>query len=388
VSAPATQVRLLLVEDVPQVAQYIRSLLNSQDRLKLLDVLTDGKVVVDRIRELRPDVLIVDALLQGKVDGLKVAEDVRAAGLDIPIIALTVPQKPIEIGAGMGVARVLPMPFGSYELVSLVQTVHAEAIAAAPGATSRVYSFYAPKGGVGKTTLAFNTAVVLAKLGPLKVALIDGNFQFGDLRSLLRVPLDAPSIVDLPTDRIQESDLADVLWRDPSGVDVLLAPPRIEMAEMVTVRDVEKALSMIRQVYNIVVIDTPPMLSESVLAFLDSSDRIISVVTSDVTTLHNTRAVAETFAAIGYPADKVMYLLNRADATGGIDPRTLEQLLGRGPDFSVVSDGRLVVESNNQGIPFVLANPSAPISLDVARLAMMLGPGRGAALQPVAGRAK
>jgi len=43
------------------------------------------------------------------------------------------------------------------------------------------------------------------------------------LRSLLKVPVDAPSILDLPTDRVAESDLQDVLWRDPSGIDILLA---------------------------------------------------------------------------------------------------------------------------------------------------------------------
>ena len=69
------------------------------------------------------------------------------------------------------------------------------------------------------------------------------SLQFGDMRALLKVPMEAPSLLDLPTDRIQESDLADVLWRDPSGIDILLAPPRVEMAEMVTVRDLEKTIS-------------------------------------------------------------------------------------------------------------------------------------------------
>ena len=81
--------------------------------------------------------------------------------------------------------------------------------------------------------------------------LIDGSLQFGDLRALLKVPIEAPSMLDLPTDRIQESDLADVLWRDPSGIDILLAPPRVEMAEMVTVRDLEKTLSLLRRVYEV-----------------------------------------------------------------------------------------------------------------------------------------
>ncbi len=50
--------RLLLVEDMPQVAQYIRSLLDAQSKVKLLDVLTDGGAVVDQIRELQPDAAI------------------------------------------------------------------------------------------------------------------------------------------------------------------------------------------------------------------------------------------------------------------------------------------------------------------------------------------
>ena len=75
---------MLLVEDMPQVAQYIRSLVDSQSKVKLLDVVTDGRNVVEQIRELQPDLLIVDALLQGKMDGLKVASDVREAGFDLP----------------------------------------------------------------------------------------------------------------------------------------------------------------------------------------------------------------------------------------------------------------------------------------------------------------
>jgi SAM-dependent methyltransferase len=59
--ASSDQTRLLVVEDVPQVAQYIRGLLNAQAHVKLLDVLTDGTKAVAHIRELRPDVVLVDA---------------------------------------------------------------------------------------------------------------------------------------------------------------------------------------------------------------------------------------------------------------------------------------------------------------------------------------
>ena len=84
---------------------------------------------------------------------------------------------------------------------------------------SRSYVVYSGKGGVGRTTIAYNLAVVVRADAGVRVVLIDGDLQFGDLRGLLRVPDTAPSILQLPTDRIAESDLASVLWRDPSGID-------------------------------------------------------------------------------------------------------------------------------------------------------------------------
>ena len=217
---------------------------------------------------------------------------------------------------------------------------------------------YAPKGGVGKTTVAFNLAVALGQAGT-RTALVDGSLQFGDLRSLLRVPADAPSILDLPTDRIGESDLQDVLWRDPSGIDILLAPPRVEMAEMVSVRDMEKALSLLRRLYGAVVVDMPSALGDIPLALLDAADTILEIVTYDSTTIRNTLAIAEAFRSIGYPASKVRYVVNRADSTGGIAAEDLARALGRVPEHTIVSDGKLVVQANNEGLPFVLANPDA-----------------------------
>ena len=90
------QTRLLIVEDVPQVAQYIRGLLNAQARVKLLDVLTDGTRAIATIKELRPDIVLVDALLQGRIKGPKLVEMIHEAELGVPVIVLTVPQNPVE----------------------------------------------------------------------------------------------------------------------------------------------------------------------------------------------------------------------------------------------------------------------------------------------------
>jgi pilus assembly protein CpaE len=368
---PSDQTRLLLVEDVPQVAQYIRGLLSAQASIKLLDVLTDGSRVIATMGQLRPDIVLVDALLQGRIKGMQLVEQIRAAALGVPVIVLTVPQQPIEASSERGVHGVLAMPFSGYDLITRVNQVRKEFAATTTIGSSNIVSVFAPKGGVGKTTIAFNLACAIHQLGQ-RTVLIDGSLQFGDLRSLLKVPVDSPSILDLPTDRIAEGDLQDVLWRDPSGIDILLAPPRVEMAEMVTNRDVDKVLSLLRRVYQAIVIDMSSAINDINLAFLDASDTIIEIVTYDSTTIHNTIAVADTFRTIGYAATKVHYLINRADSPGGISPDELAKALGRVPEHSVVSDGKLVVQSNNDGVPFVLANPGAQISRDIVRIASEL----------------
>jgi pilus assembly protein CpaE len=370
-SVPSSEIRLLLVEDVPQVAQYIRGLLNAQQAIRLIDVVTDGGRAAAQVQQLRPDVIVVDWLLQGRTKGHRVVEVLRDSGLHIPVIALTVPQNPVEPNPAAGIAAVISMPFSGFELVNVVNAVHQAASTGDGTRRSRVIAVFAPKGGVGKTTIAFNLAVALAVQGH-RTCLVDGCLQFGDLRSLLKVPGDAPSILDLPTDRIGESDLADVLWRDPSRIDILLAPPRVELAEMVSVRDIDKVLSLLRRVYEVVVIDMPSALGDVSLAILDAADTILEIVTYDSTTIRNTLAVADAFRAIGYSADKVRYLVNRADSAGGIRPDDLVRALGRAPDHAIVSDGKLVMQSNNEGVPFVLASPDAQISRDIATVASAL----------------
>jgi pilus assembly protein CpaE len=361
------QIRLLVVEDVPQVASHIRSLLNAQSQIKMLDVVTAGDRATASVAELRPNVVIVDALLQGRVSGLQVAEHIRRADPTVGVIMLTVPQNPVQENPDRGVDAVLKMPFTGFDLTTMIRTVGETRALESARAGSMVVSLFSPKGGVGRTTLAYNIAVALGT--SQRVCLVDGSLQFSDLRGLLRVPAVAPSIVNLPTDRIRDSDLTEVVWRDPSGIDILLAPPRVEMAEMITTRDIEKVLSLLRQLYEFVIIDTRAALSEDVLVFLDGADLILQVLTYDSMAIRGLAMSAETFNAIGYPPSKLATVLNRADAAGGFSKADVEQALGNPIDYEVVSDGRLVLGANNEGVPFVTSSPDAPISQGVRAIA-------------------
>jgi pilus assembly protein CpaE len=364
------RIRLLMIEDVPQVASHVRSLLVSQSQIQVVEVVGDGERALASVGEFRPDVVIIDWLLQGRVSGAKAASSIRQAYPDVGIIVITVPQEPITEDPARGIDAVLRMPLAGFDLTAVIRKIAEQRVTAAAGAGAQMVSLFSPKGGVGRTTLAYNLAVALA--GEEPVCLVDGSLQFSDMRGLLRAPADARSILDLPTDKIREGDVSEVMWRDPSGIDVLLAPPRVEMAEMITTRDIEKSLSLLRRLYGHVVIDTRAALSDDVLAFLDASDLVLQVLTFDAMAVRALAMANEAFAAIGYPPTKLGVILNRSDASGGITRDEVEEILGQHIDFEIVSDGHLVLAANNEGVPFVAASPDAQISKGVRSIAAAL----------------
>ena len=100
------------------MAQYIRGLLNAQNSVKLLDVLSDGSKVLPQVQQLRPDIVLVDALLQGRIKGLPLVEQIADAGYGVPVIVLTVPQNPVEVDPAKGIHGVLAMPFSGFDLMN------------------------------------------------------------------------------------------------------------------------------------------------------------------------------------------------------------------------------------------------------------------------------
>ena len=142
---------------------------------------------------------------------------------------------------------------------------------------------------------------------------------------------------------------------------------------MVSVRDVEKALSLLRRLYGAVVVDMPSALGDIPLALLDAADTILEIVTYDSTTIRNTLAIADVVPLDRLPGRRRCATWSTAPTRpAGIAAEDLARALGRVPEHTIVSDGMLVVQANNEGLPFVLANPDAPISRDIAKIAAEL----------------
>src|SRR6266498_3712738 len=289
--------RVLLIEDLPQVAQHLQSMLAREKEIEVAGVQSDPAAAIAQIATEKPDIVMLDGFLGGKQDfsiALDVAKRIRTASAGTRIIMVTVPQKGLDPKSETMVDAVFVLPGGANELAQVLGVGRA-----ARPQNGLMIAVYSPKGGTGKTTLAVNLATVLRRQGH-SVALMDGVMQFGSVRHVLQVPPATRSIVDLPTGQGMRTSLSEVLWEGPSGVAVLLAPPRPEEAELMAAPDVAMAMQLLAEDHDYVIVDAPSKLGEETLAMLDVADIILLVVTYMQASIANTRAAVDTFEALGY----------------------------------------------------------------------------------------
>src|SRR5687767_16014866 len=71
--------RVLLIEDLPQVADHLKGLLGREQEAQLAGVQNNPEAGIAQATTERPDVVMIDALLQGKTSGFDVAKRIRAA---------------------------------------------------------------------------------------------------------------------------------------------------------------------------------------------------------------------------------------------------------------------------------------------------------------------
>jgi pilus assembly protein CpaE len=225
-----------------------------------------------------------------------------------------------------------------------------------------------PKGGIGKTIVAGNLAVSFA--GRRKRAVIvDLDLQFGDVALSLGLRPERTIYDLLVSGGSLDPDKVDAyLTRHTSGVRVLAAPIRPDEAGSITADFTARVIEVLRATYDYLVVDTPPGFTAEVIAAIDTSTDVCMVGMLDALSLKNTRLGLETLELMGYPAERIRMVLNRANSSVGITGQDVVGILGRSPDVLIPSD-RAITRSINQGEPIVLAQKRSEAARSFAALA-------------------
>ena len=359
--------RVLLIEDLPQVAEHLKGLLGREEDVQITGVQPQAEAGITQATTEKPEVVMVDALLQGKITGADIARRIRVASPATRIVMVTVPQKPVTPRPEEGIDAVFVLPGGANELVQALG-----GSAKSGGGKFGATAIYSPKGGTGKTLLAVNLATVLRRQGA-SVALVDGVMQFGSVRHLVQVPPETKSFVDLPPAGAMKMAMGETLWEGPGGVHYLLAPPRPEQADLVAPTELQAAVTTLTETHDHVIIDTPPRLTDDTLALLDAARVILLVLTYSGVGIATTRSAIEVFDELGYRKQKpLLVAITQSDETGGLSRAALEHALGLPVAAEIPTDRKLVAESLARQEPFVLSAPTAAISQAVGQLAIAL----------------
>jgi pilus assembly protein CpaE len=317
----------------------------------------------------------------------KLKEEVRFA----QIVILSVQNEPDYMRRAMqaGARDFLSKPPSGEELITAIRSAAEEAqrvekiVLAPPPEVSqtgmlgyggpkrpqgKLLTVYSPKGGVGCTTLATNLAIGL-NTDETPTVLVDGNLQFGDVSVFLNLQV-KNSIVDLAsrTEEIEEDIVEDVLMSHESGLKILAAPPRPEMADEVQAEQVKMVLRYLKHHYAYIIVDSSSTMDDITLAILDLTDVLLAVATTDIPSIKDSRLLFDLLSILEFPRENILFVLNKTDRRTGITAEAVSENLKHPVEGEIPSDERVVANSVNKGVPLLIGDKSRPIVKDLLDL--------------------
>src|SRR5690242_6994547 len=391
---PGEKIRVMIVDDVSETRENVRKLLQFESDVDVVGVARTGKEAIQLSQDLNPDVVLMDINMPD-MDGISATEAIRAKQPAVQVIILSVQGDQNYMRRAMlaGARDFLTKPPMGDELISAIRRAGAMAqseksksaqiAAVAPvsgnvgsmlggyGAPKgKIVTIYSPKGGTGCTTLAVNLALTLNN-EDTRVALVDGNLQFGDVAVFINEQ-GKNTIVDLAP-RAEELDpeiVEEVMLKHAaSGLHVLAAPSRPEYAERVSSGQFLKVLEYLRQMYAYVVVDTAALLTDVTLAAIDISDLIVLVTTQDIPSIKNCRLFLDLSQTLGMGRERIIFTMNRFDKRINITPERVAENLKQEVAAVIPLDEATVMKAVNRGVPFILDSRNQPASRGILSLA-------------------
>jgi pilus assembly protein CpaE len=381
------KIRLLIVDDNAATRENIRKLVQFETDITVVGSAQSGEEAIDIARETKPDVILMDIQMSPTgMDGISATDALREVVPFAQVIILSINDQVEYMRRAMlaGARDFISKPPSSEELISTIRIVSKRAheerkrlakrvVPAETAATSGRYAapkmpegkllaIYSAKGGVGCTSIATNLAIGLNS-DETPAVLVDTSLQFGDVSVFLNLQV-KNSLADLAS-RVGELDpdiVDDVLIRHESGLHVLPAPPRPEMADEVQADQIRRVLQYLRENYAYVIVDTSSTMDDVTLAVLDVADAVLTVATPEIPAIKDVRLLFDLLTALEFPKEKVLFVLNRTDKRTGITAKTVSENLKHSVDGDIPVDERTMTMSINKGVPILLTDKSSPVA--------------------------
>ena len=379
---------VLLSENQPGDIDRIAAALGEAPEMQVVAITRDGLETVQTIAGLHPQVALVRAQLPG-IDGMHVC---RMASVTSPhtvlIVVVDSPEQEAEArdeAMQSGARSVINLRTDPAQLLrridELVRRIPRSddeefALATDPSRAPVTISVTGAKGGIGKTTLTTNLAVVLAQRHPGQVVLVDFVGQYGDSNLLLDLGTNG-NILELTDYEELDSELVrSRLGRHSRGLHLLSGVNGTENLTAVgalTLPYVANLLGVLRREFRFIVFDIPPLVHPlSNYVFLRSNHVVVVTSLADLSSIRNTSALLGGLLGGQLPAERVKLVVSRADGQNPFGLQDLEQATKYKVCAQIPNAPEIAVSALNSGVPYVLSRPTAPITKAVEGLADLL----------------
>jgi pilus assembly protein CpaE len=381
------KIRVLIVDDISETRENIRRMLQFDSKIEIIGEARTGKEAIEFASQKSPDVIVMDINMPD-MDGLVATETIRRKHPYIQIIILSVQYESGYMRRAMlaGARDFLTKPPLIDELTNAIRLAgklaieekekekvaleNVESSTARAGKLGKIVVVYSPKGGVGCTTIATNLAISLQS-ETTPTVIVDGNLLFGDVAVFLNEQgrntiLDlAPRADELDPDIVNEVLISHSL----SNIRVLASPPRPEFADQITSDQFIKVLQYFQRLYEYIIIDTTPYLTEIVQSALDIANLIVLIATQDIPSIKSINSFLSLSDQSGINRKRIFFVLNRFDKRIAISPERITESLKQIVEGVIPLEERIVTTSINRGVPFVIENKNSLISKSIYALA-------------------
>lgn len=371
----------------------IVSMLETEGSFDLVAELDSGRAVLDKMAKTPVDIVLMEARLP-EMDGLEVTRHITAGYPMTSVIIMSVFDDIEHMRRALrsGAKEYMVKPFFEDEIKQTIlflynnrrkqlqmrspegPDLHLEKRETtrsqgpeAKTSDNRIITIFGTKGGIGKSVLCSNLAVAAAESLPGQVAMADFDIQFGDLALIMDLQSRKTLAELMQETRELDGIVLEEYLYERHGVKVLPAPNRPELAEIISADVTRKTLNLLRSKYRYTFVDTPTFIEEITLSALEMSDIILLVVSLDLPTIKNIKKSIDILNSLQL-MHRTRLVLNRSSGIAGLESHDIEKVLGVKIWAEVPSEGKLVVASINQGVPFVKSKPKAGVSKNIYKL--------------------
>ncbi len=370
------KISALVLTDELSTSEVIKLYLSEFDNIEVLPSVNNFEKIIDTLNETHGQSVFVIDISQREEEKIELMHNISSQCKNCKILAMSDnPTVDLIINIMRAGAReFIPVPIIKNEFLEAVKKIIEQIEEPKHYNKCKIISIFSNKGGMGKTSLASNLALELANISKEKVALIDMNFQMGDITTFLDLkPSFNISYMLENIDKINEIFLLSTLERyKNTNLYILADPPYFKQADNIQPKQISKLFNILKDTFSYIVVDAESSFDGKNIAALDQSDMIMLVTSANLPALRNTQRCLELFGKLGYDKEKTQIVVNRYMENDEIKEADIEKVLSRKIYWKVPNNYFAIMSAINKGVPVSTANGNSNLAQSYRDLAQYI----------------